>query len=539
MFWVDIFTTLGFVGFYTIWAFFVGGIAVLGILSGFKKKGFIRDIIFAWIVGIVLVSISSIGGIIFAIIFRLFIIGFSKSIGIKTISLSMLTDTENKMKPKRADTKILMILVFILFFLNILAVVFAPPMEVEWYKMKDTKITIADPQTETGVQDIKWNDIKDMRLVSQEYALQIPKTMVTETGWKMSYDWDGIYPINDSLYWIIVYEPTRLVNIGNPSPAYILVDAQDPSKRMKIHEDIEYSEERTGLINLIYQIASTGKIKDVMINYWLSYPYFIYGDTVFTHDDNNEPVWLAPVKLDLPTIFITKFYTEQVGIITLDNDGKKEFYSEDMLKAGNAPEWLLDNQPLIDEQYTMKRAEVWAKYAHWKNFINYYFQHENVFEIAKDLYFQYDKKDDNFFGIIQLEPEGRTRKAITHYIDISVSGKDYGAISIYDTRALGLIGPERALDDVRGEISLYSDWYPLQPLFKKIGNGYFYVVPIYSGFYESMVLKAVAVVDAKSEQVRLFPWGERESFENGIKLTAEEDNATDKSQFSDCIITSS
>ncbi|NOQ55627.1 MAG: hypothetical protein GQ477_02350 [Nanohaloarchaea archaeon] len=543
MLWIDIFTNLGFVGFYTLWALLAGGIAVFGVLSNFGKKGLIRDIMFSWIVGIVLVSISSTGALIFAAILRIFIIGLSRSIGLDNLA-AMLTEDESRVKLKKPKTDVIMALVLILFFLNILAVIFAPPMEVGWYKMDDANIIEVSPETETGVQDIEWDHIKDMRLVSQEYALQIPKTMVTETGWKLSSDWDGIYPIDNTLNWVIVYEPTRLVNMGNPSPAYILVDAQNPSKRTKVESTIEYSEERKGLLPLAYQIIFSGKIRDVNINYWLSYPYFNFGDTVLTHDANDEPVWFAPVKLEMPTLFITKFYTEQVGIVALSNDGTKAFYSEDDIKSGNAPEWLLDSQALIDEDYTMKRTLIWARYASWKGFINYYLQHENVYEIAKEFYFQYDKEDDRLFGLIQLEPEGRTRKAITHYVDIEAEGTGYGTVNIYDTRAMGLIGPERALDGARGEISLYSDWYPLQPLFKKIDNGYFYVVPIYSGFYEAMVLKAVAVVDAKTEQVKLFQWHELDTDGAGISADSTDgktqvDLGDAADMFSDCNIVSS
>ena len=539
MIWLDIFTNLGFVGFYTLWAMFAGAIAIFGVQSGFKKKGLIRDFITSWLVGILLVSISPIGAIIFAVILRLFIIGISRSIGIKSIS-SVMSEDLTKLKLKKPRTNILLALVFILFFLNILAAVFAPPMEVGWYRMDDTEIISVSPETEKDIQTVQWDDIKDMRLVSQEYALQIPKTMVTETGWKLSADWDGIYPINNTLYWVIAYEPTRLVNMGNPSPAYILVDAQDPSQRTKIHETIRYSEERKGLVPIAYQLLFSGRIQDVSIKYWLNYPYFTYGDTVFTHDNDGSPVWFAPVKLDLPTIFMTKFYTTQVGIATLDNDGRVEFYSESNIKSGNVPAWLLDNQALIDEDYSMTRTLVWARYASWKGFINYYLQHENVYEIAKEFYFQYDKPDDRLFGLVQLEPEGRTRKAITHYVDIEAAGTDYGTVKIYDTRALGLIGPERALDGARGEISLYSDWYPLQPLFKKIDNGYFYVIPIYSGIYESMVLKAVAVVDAKTEQVKLFPWHELGTDSGDLSHEVTDKNQTlEKSKFSDCTIISS
>ena len=152
-----------------------------------------------------------------------------------------------------------------------------------------------------------------------------------------------------------------------------------------------------------------------------------------------------------------------------------------------------------------------------------------MFEIARSIYFQYDKPKERTYGLVQLEPEGPTRKAITHYIELETSGKNYGDIIIYDTRALGLIGPERALADVRGEISLYSDWYALQPIFKEIKGGFYYVVPVYAGIRESMTLKAVAVVDARSEQVKLFPWGAQEII--GAPLTPKDNEtaATDTS----------
>ncbi len=537
MFWLDLFTSLGFAGFYTLWALLVGSIAVLGVISGYKKKGMIRDLIFSWAVGVVLVSISPIGSLVFAAFARLIIIGLKRAIGIKSVPEMLEAISKEDIKITRPDTRLLKMVFLILIALSIFTMIFAPPMEVGWYEMRDANIIEVESGADTDVNDVVWEDIEDMRLVSQEYALQIPKTMVTETGWKLSDDWDGIYPINDTLYWVIGYEPTRLVNIGNPSPAYILVNAQNPSERTKIKETIEFSEERSGLFNLAYQLIASGKIRDISTRYWLEHPYFDYGDTVLTHDDKGEPAWLAPVKLDLPTIFLTKFYTDQVGVAVLYNDGRTVFYSEEDIENEEVPEWILDDQPLVDEEYSMIRSDRWAKYAQWEGFLNYYLQHENVYEIAKEFYFQHDKSDDDFYGIVQLEPEGRDRKAITHYIDIDSAGPTYGNVDIYDTRSLGLIGPQRALDDVRGEISLYSDWYPLQPLFKNLKGGYFYVVPIYSGNYESMVLKAVAVVDAKSEQVKLFPWGELEGIDNGDTESNRSDESADL--FDNCKVISS
>ncbi|MCK4927710.1 MAG: hypothetical protein KAS11_04525, partial [Candidatus Aenigmarchaeota archaeon] len=56
----------------------------------------------------------------------------------------------------------------------------------------------------------------------------------------------------------------------------------------------------------------------------------------------------------------------------------------------------------------------------------------------------------------------------------------------------------------------------------------------------SMVLKAVAVVDAKTEQVKLFPWHDLESDGEDIQADSPEDGSTlESSQFSDCKILSS
>ncbi|MFH1432573.1 MAG: hypothetical protein ABIG84_05115 [archaeon] len=499
--------SLGFFGFYTLWAFLVGGIAVFGFISRFTTKKIIRDILFSWIVGVAIITSSPIGGLVFAVFFRLFVIGISKNVSMKIIKDAFTKEKVEVIKFSRR--KLITAIIFILVFLRVLTVVFAPPMEVDWYNMKDAKIMTVDNKEASDVMNLEWDDIKDMRIVAQEYALQVPKTMVTESGWRLSNDWDGVYAIDDTLYWVMAYEPTRLANNGAPSPAYIIVNAQNPSDRVKIKETIEFSEERKGLAPFLYQ-AITGKIRDVNFNLWLKHPYFTYGDTVFTHDDDGKPVWFAPAKLDIPTIFVTKFYTIQVGVIVLENDGSTTLYTENQIKGGDAPPWLLADQVLIDEDYSEIRVARWAEFASWKGFLNFYFTHEDVFEIAQDLYFQYDKSGDRSFGLVQLEPEGPTRKAITQYIEIESSGKNYGDVTIYDTRALGLIGPERALADVRGEISLYSDWYALQPLFKQIKGGFYYVVPVYSGVMESMTLKSVAVVDAKTEQVKLFPWGSQE-----------------------------
>ncbi|NOR85790.1 hypothetical protein GQ473_06755 [archaeon] len=505
--WTELFLSLGFFGFYTIWAILVGGIAVFGFISKFTRKKIIRDVFVSWFIGVLIITSSPIGGLIFAVFLRMFLIGFKSIISIETLKSTFIKpDAKPIAFPKHKIIKFTIILIILFGFL---AAIFAPPMEVDWYNMRNTNTVTPEITTTSDVSQIKWDDIKDMRIVAQQYALQVPKTMVTETGWKLSNDWDGIYSINNTLYWVMVYEPTRFANIGEPSPAYIIVNAQNPSDRVKINEKIEYSEERKGLVPFLYQII-TGKIRDVNFNLWYAHPYFTYGDTVFTHDDKGEPVWFAPAKLNLPTIFVTKLYTTQVGVIVLENNGVTTFYTESQIKAEETPEWFLKNQVLIDEDYTAMRIDRWAKYANWKGFLNFHFKHENVFEIARDIYFQYDKPEDRTYGLMQLEPEGPTRKAITQYVEIEAYGKNYGHVTIYDTRALGLIGPERALADVRGEISLYSDWYALQPLFKQIKNGFYYVVPVYSGVYESMTLKSVAIVDARTEQVKLFPWGTQE-----------------------------
>ncbi|MCK5333605.1 MAG: hypothetical protein KAJ24_03765 [Candidatus Aenigmarchaeota archaeon] len=508
--WLDLFTSLGFLGFYTVWALFVGSIAFFGILRNFGKKGLAANVLFSWIAGAVLISTNPVGALVFAVFLRLLLEGI-KIIGLKKSikKVRRMEDLEPAVRFEFSRPGLFAGTIIVVILLSLVTAVFSPPHEVEWYNMYDASVVIVEDIEPAVLSEISWNDISDMRLVSQEYALQVPKTMVTETGWKLSSDWDGIYSIDNTLYWVMAYEPTRIANNGKPSPAYIIVNAQNPADRRKISEDIEFSEERGAFIPLAYQII-TGKIRDVQTKYWLKYPFFSYGDTVFTHDSNGTPVWFAPVKLRYPTKFLVKFYTEQVGVVTLDNDGAVVFYSDGDIRQGNAPAWLLDGQVIVDEEYSYERVWKWAKYDTWKGFLNYQFQHENVFELAREMYFQYDKDTGRTYGLFQLEPEGKTRKAITQYIEIDASGTEYGTPVIYDTRALGLIGPERALDDVRGEISLYSDWYALQPLFKKIKGGYFYVVPVYSGVREAMVLKAVAVVDAKSEQVRLFGWGEQE-----------------------------
>ena len=537
--WLELFTNLGFFGFYTLWAFFVGSIAVFGLFRELVKHSHLWNILLSWFVGAILVTLSPIGSLVFAVFFRLIAEGIKITGLRKEIKRVHLIDEELPVtRLKFANPKLFAGAVAIIIFLGITTAIFAPPFEVDWYKMRGIEPVVVEDAKSTPVSDIVWEDIQNMRLVSQEYALQVPKTMVTETGWSLSTDWDGIYAINNTLYWVMAYEPARLANNGKPSPAYIIVNAQNPTERIKINEDIEYSEERRDMISLAYQ-AATGKIRDVKTKYWMAYPFFTYGDTVFTHDSSGAPVWFSPVKIRYPTRFIVKFYTEQVGIVSIDNSGNVVFYSESDLREGRAPQWLLENQVLIDEDYSEERADVWAKYAAWNGFLSYYFQHENVFELARDLYFQYDKDTGRTYGLIQLEPEGKTRKAITHYIEADATGKNYGKMNIYDTRNLGLIGPERALDDVRGEISLYSDWYALQPLFKKIKNGYFYIAPVYSGINEAMALKAVAVVDAKSEQVKLFVWG-AQNVEGEVTVPGSNATTANTSAFGEnCTITSS
>ncbi len=523
--WVELFTSLGFFGYYILWAFLVGFVAIFE----FNKKKVASYFFLSWIVGIALITAGPIIGLFIAVFIRILIIGLKRTLNIKGAGSLM---KGNKEIVVFKFDKILIFLAILVFILVAATAIFAPPMEVGWYKMKDVQINQLNESISFDVNDISWADIKNTRLVSHEYALQIPKTMVTETGWKLSNDVDGIYPINNTLYWVMCYEPTTLVNMKNPSPAYIIVNAQDPADRRKIKETIRYSEERKNPIALIYQLLTTGRIHDVKIKLWLKYPFFNYGDTVFTHDEEGNPAWFAPVKMDFPTFFIVHFFTQQIGIVTLDNDGNVVFYSSEDIKQKKAPEWLLKNQILIDEDYTEKRITMWAKYAYWKNFLNYHFQHENVFEQAQNLFFQYDKNNDYIYGFVQLEPEGANRKAITHYIDVKAFGGESGIVTINDIRNLELIGPIRALNDVRGRISLYSDWYALQPLFMKIHEGYFYVIPVYSGTSTSMVLRAVAVVDAKSEQIKLFEWGD-------LKLEPEEDSSQSEEEVqSDCKIIS-
>ncbi len=496
--WAGLFVSMGFVGFYTAWALFVGSIAVFGSF----KNGLMKNLLVSWAFGIFLISMSPIGSIVLAAFIRLFTFGFST---LTHAEIQHIFVFEQMRKTKTSRIFWLILPFALLVSLYVLSAIFSPPLEVGWYKMSDAPIIELLKEPSSTVAEISWDDIRGMRLVSQEYALQIPKTLVTETGWKLSDDWDGIYPINGTLYWVSSYEPSTMINSGNPSPAYILISGQDPSDRKKIYENIEYSEERHSLPELIYQ-AWKGKIRDTNVIAWLKYPFFDFGDSILTHNEKG-PVWIKPVKIDLPTIFLIKFYTEQVGVVAIENDGTTIFYPSGKIKSGDIPAWL-DNQILIDENYNELRVYKWAKYKYWNNLINYYFQHENVFEIAQDLYFQYDKANNRNYALLQLEPEGIDRKSITHFIEIESSGKNFGAVAIYDSRKLELIGPERALDDVRGEVSIYKNWYPLQPLFKKIKDGYFYVVPVYSGDAEAMVLRGVAVVDAKREQVKLFKWAE-------------------------------
>lgn len=508
------FLSLGFAGFYSLWAIIVGALAIFGLKN---RKKVVRNLLFSWFLGIFLISASPTGSIVAAVFIRIFATGFLRIFQIRNEAIVV------KNKPI-----ILVAGVGILIVASIASAVFAPPLEVEWYKMNNVSIVRIDKTTTNNTLTL--DDIKGARIVSQEYALQIPKTMVTETGWHLSYDWDGIYPINNTLYWVIVYEPSTLINSANPSPAYILVNSEDPADRKKIIESIPFSEERSDPISIIYQIINGG-IRDVKIKLWLTYPFFSYGDTIFTHDELGNPVWIAPVKLDIPTFFLVKFYTEQVGVALVDDKGFVKFYSTEEIRNGNAPDWL-EKQILIDEDYTEMRVRKWAKYKYWKGFLNYHFQHENVFETVQDLYFLYDKPNDRRYALLQLEPEGYERKAITHFIDVEASARNFGNITIYDVRGLDLIGPERALDDVRGEISIYKNWYALQPIFKKIKGGYYYVVPVYSGQYESMVLRAVAVVDAKTEKVTLFKWGE-------IAKTSEKQTDTNVSLSNLCKVVSS
>ncbi|MFH0890037.1 MAG: hypothetical protein V1836_02740 [Candidatus Aenigmatarchaeota archaeon] len=499
MIWADAFIALGFIGFFTVWAASVGVIAIFGAF----KRSLVYNLLISWIFGIFLVSLSPIGSIIIAVLVRMFLFGLSKFTRAEIEHIFVFDDRK---APKMTHHLFWLALpVVILVVAYAATLVFAPPFEVGWYKMKDTAIVELTKSPTTTVSDIEWNDIKEMRLVSREYALQIPKTMITETGWKLSPNWDGIYPINNTQYWVASYEPATLINSGNPSPAYVLINGHDPSDRKKIYENIEYSEGRSSLPDILYQIFR-GKIRDLGIVLWLKYPFFDFGDPILTHDQNG-PVWILPAKMSLPTIFLVDFYTDQSGIVTLDNAGDMNYYSTEQIRAGNTPSWL-EKQILIDEGYSDERALKWAKYYYWKDFINFYFQHENVFEMAQDLYFQYEKSNNRNYALIQLEPEGYERKSITHFIEIESSGRNFGNVTIYDSRKLELIGPGRALDDVRGEVSIYKNWYPLQPLFKKIKDGYFYVVPVYSGEAESMVLRGAAVVDAKTEQVKLFKWAD-------------------------------
>ncbi|MBI3412840.1 MAG: hypothetical protein HY051_02040 [Candidatus Aenigmarchaeota archaeon] len=496
--WIDFFLALGFPGFYTLWAFVVGAIAIFGVF----RKGLVYNIFVSWLFGAFLISLSPAGSLVAAAFTRTFAFGLSKLTKTEIEHIFVFEDTK---KPKTRSIVWLILPIILLALLYSIAAILSPPLEVGWYGMDIIKPVELSEEPSSTVSEITWDDVKGMRLVSQEYALQIPKTLVTETGWKLSDSWDGVYPINGTLYWVSSYEPSTIINSGNPSPAYVLVNGQNPSDRKKIYENIEYSEERGKITDILYQLW-TGKIRDIGLIMWLKYPFFEFGDPILTHNEKG-PVWLRPAKIGLPTIFLVKFYQEQAGVATLENDGSVSFYSTGEIRSGSVPAWL-ENQILIDEDYSELRVYKWAKYKYWKDFLNYYFQHENVFEIAQDLYFQYDKENKRNYALIQLEPEGRERKSITHFIEIESSGKNFGNVTIYDSRKLELVGPERALDDVRGEVSIYKNWYPLQPLFKKIRDGYFYVVPVYSGDFESMVLRGVAVVDAKREQVKLFKWAE-------------------------------
>ncbi|MFC1454903.1 hypothetical protein ACFLQI_02330 [Candidatus Undinarchaeota archaeon] len=485
--------SLGFGFFISIWMILLGLITVGGFFTRFNhgkvsSAVLVQELAVSWFVGIVLFFSTSPNIALFiAIILRAFI---------EAVYALIITPFNRKKKPLSPFIAFAIVGILIVLFLSSF---WNPPVLLSLLSMDEVELLEPMPlDPDTSIRDITYDDLSDIRIVSQEYASQLPRTELVETGYDVagSYSSVDVYPYDNGLRWLAVYEPTILFKKGIPSPYYVQINAMNPADREKVKKEITYSERDPFWSTIISQ-----KILNTKFLLKLQHPAYKFGDGYYVPELDS---WIYPYGYTDYNILPLAVIYKQLGVAVIDSTGTTTAY-----EFGAIPEQYQELL-LLEEYYAEEQAYYWAKYHKWDGVITYHFSQPEIFEPAEDLFFQYDLEDNHFYGLLQFEPAGSQRKSIVAWAEMEANGPDTGSLAMYDARDLGLIGPIKAISIIESEVSQYSkegfEWVVFQPQFKQIKGRYVYVAPIYAGYGVRITIKGIGIVDAKSEQVKILLW---------------------------------
>jgi len=494
---VEIIDQLGFVFYATVWMLLLGTISVAGFYTRVishqrrkKPKFFLTEILLSWFVGTLLFFNTTANFALFvAIALRIFF----EALFIGYVWFFGLERHPHYIKIRFA--------LFALLILLLVTSFWNPPVALRLLGVDDVELLEPLPMDSTAsIQSITYADLKDVRIVSQEYASQLPKTELVETGYTVagSRGKVDVYPADNSLRWISVYEPTVFLKKGKPSPYYVEINAMNPGDRKKVQSEIKYSER-----DFFWSfISSKGQVLSTKLRLRLFHPGLLFGDGYFVPEEDG---WVYPYGVvDYEILPFTTIY-KQLGIAFLDdNTGQVTIH-----KFGQVPE-RFHKYLLLEEYFAEERLGTWAAYHKWEGVLQYHFSQPEIFEPAEDLFYQYEADEDRFYALLQFEPKGSQRKSIVAWAEVAANGPNQGEIVMVDARDLGLIGPVKATSIIETEVSQYSkagfDWIVFQPQFKFIKGRYVYVAPIYAGEGVRITIKAIGIVDAKTEQVKIIFW---------------------------------
>jgi len=495
---VEIIDQLGFAFYTTVWMAALGLIAFGGFYTrvtthrrGQRRRFFwLSEILISWFVGLIMFFNTTANFALFmAVALRIFL----EFLFVFYVWFFGLQRHPHYVKIRSILFMILLVLLF--------SSLWNPQIKLQMLGVD--KLELLEPQPLdplASIQQITHEDLKDIRIVSQEYAAQLPRTELVETGYTVG-GRNGavdVYPSDGKLQWVTVYEPTVFLKKGKPSPYYVIINAMDPGDRRKVRTEIKYSE-RDAFWSFI---ASGGEVLSTKLRLKLFHPGLIFGDGYYVPSIDS---WIYPYGIIDYNIAPLATIYRQLGIAVLDD------------QTGSVALHKLDSVPeeysqllILEEFFAEERLGLWAAYHKWTGVLNYHFSQPEIFEPAEDLLYQYDADTNNFYALLQFEPAGSTRKSIVAWAEVAANGQENGQIKLYDARDLGLIGPVKASSIIESEVSQYSKagfaWVVLQPQFKYIRGRHVYVAPIYAGEGVRITIKGIGIVDAKTEQVKIIFW---------------------------------
>ena len=484
--------SLGFVVYYTIGMALLGAIAVAGFYTRMMwrydtGRKWLAEIGFSWFVGLFLFMNITVNLAVF--------LAFGMRIVFEAIFISMSRGLGLKMKTSHSPIVTLLMIVLGIMMVSML---WNPPTLMKMLDVDEIEMAQPKQMQEGDVLDISYDDVKDIRVVSQEYASQLPRTELVETGfdvagWRSRVD---VYPVDGKLRWISVYEPTIFLKKGEPSPYYVIINAMNPGDREKVAASIKYSER-----DPFWSLIAGRDVLNTNLRLRLSHPGYRYGDGYYVPELDS---WIYPYGVYDYNVLPLAFIYKQVGVAVLDANGQVTLHELGSIPAG------VGKYLVLEEKYAEERMTAWARYNAWKDPIDYIFRQPQIFEPAEDLFYQYESVDDRFYALVQFEPMGGQRKSIVSWAEVVANGEGVGELQMFDARDLGLIGPVKATSIIESEVSQYSrtglEWVVLQPQFKYIRGRYVYVAPIYAGRGVKITIKGIGVVDAKTEQVKVLLW---------------------------------